>query len=193
VGWKGYYFNQSVFIHDNPKCPQCGFSIPVVGGKVQIKPGESFVFRTDIQNGHELAYLLPGKYKVAYRDGYECISSDTIEFCLKFTSQSVDHLLSILVGERRYVENVRWAITLLREIYPDIRKYHFTVEDGMIVYPADQFDRDMNLLRDFSNYWEKNKGSDAMSLKISKINADFKKYSFIDKRKARQMNDCCGN
>jgi len=193
VGWKGYYFNQSVFINDNTKCSRCGFSIPMVGSKVQIKPGESYVFRTDILSDHELDYLLPGKYKVAYRDGYECISSDTVEFCLKFASQSVDHLLRILVGERRYVENVRWAITLLRQIYPDIRKFHFAVEDGMIVYPADQFDRNMNLLRDFSNYWEKERDTDVMKKKISQINVDLKKYKFIDKRKARQMNDCCGN
>ena len=192
--WSGYAFNKSKFINIDPDCPECGFAVALTGGVIQINPKQKYSFETELMEGQkDHAWILPGKYFIRYRDGYEALQSDTIEICLKFTEKSVDFLLKRLLDEKENRSNVEWVVKLLSDIYPDIMNYQYQHKDNTISYTDEQTENNRKLLEDFKLYWEQNKYTKVMLEKISKVNTDLRKYYFIDMRRAKQSGKGCIN
>ncbi len=192
--WSGYAFNKSKFINIDPDCPECGFAVALTGGVIQINPKQKYSFETELMEGQkDHAWILPGKYFIRYRDGYEALQSDTIEICLKFTEKSVDFLLKRLLDEKENRSNVEWVVKLLSDIYPDIMNYQYQHKDNTISYTDEQTENNRKLLEDFKLYWEQNKYTKVMLEKIHKVNTDLRKYYFIDMRRAKQSGKGCIN
>jgi len=178
--WSGYAFNKSMFINEDPDCPECGFAIALTGGTIQLQPKEKYSFITEIMEGQkDHIWILPGKYLIEYYDGYEAIQSDTIEISIKFTEQSVDLLLKRLLDEKQNRSNIEWVIKLFADIYPDIKKYQYTYKNYTITYEDSQIEFNRKLIEEFLSYWRKIKGTEIMEEKLQKINTDFSKYYFM--------------
>lgn len=189
--WNGHAFNKSQFININENYPESGFAVALTGGKIQLQPNEDYSFKTDIMEGYELSYVLPGNYEVMFFDSFEAKRSDTIKICLKFTSESVRYIIERLKDEKRNSSNIRWAIMLLSDIYSDMKKFKFTSQDNAITYSKEQQVDNQQLLNDFQACWQQNKNTEEMKAKIHRINTDLKKYSFIDMRRTKLIKDGC--
>ncbi len=192
--WCGYAFKKNVFINYDPSCPECEYDSPKVGGKITIKPKDTFVFRTDIMEGYPPYDLLPGQLKVYADDGFEAIISDTINICVKFTPESVDFILKRIVEERRNGSIITWALDVLSDIYPDIKNYSFSwnYDVSIVSYSEHQKEDNEKLLSAFRAFWEQNRETDAMKACIYKINTDLSKYyPLMDMRRAAQQDNSC--
>jgi hypothetical protein len=192
--WNCYAFNESKFINTDPQCTECGFSTPIVGDKIQLNPKEKegYSFSTDIMKLHELYKVLPGSYEINFLDAFEAIYSDTIKICLKFTPASVDYVLERLINEKKNSSNIRWAKSILSDIYPDIKKYQFKTIDGYSVYYTKELKKlNKKFVKDFLVYWKQNKNTEEVKQAIKRINTDFRKYDFMCNREKKSNKENC--
>ncbi|QKG80282.1 hypothetical protein [Tenuifilum thalassicum] len=190
--WNGYAFNKSIFVNIDPDCPECGYALPVTGGKIQIRPKQKYSFKTELMEGYkEHVWILPGTYLVRYFDGYEAIRTDTIEICLKFTEKSVDYLLQWLLNEKENNSNMEWIVKLLAGIYPDFSNYRYQKGENTISYTEEQSRYNQRLIEDFKMYWEQIRNTKTMEEIIHSINTVPEKYFLIDTRWVKKVKSNC--
>ena len=193
--WNRGDFNTFEILDSTRMSEESAYGMPIVGRKIIIKPNDKYIFKTDILDKYDLWYFLSGLYKINYSDYLEKIHSDTIKVCVHFTPKSIDYLLEILVNEKRFSLNIRWAKQLLCNFDEDIKKYEYGACGAYmheITYTPEQKINNEKIISYFRAYWVKNKDTEETKAKIHKINTDFSKYyDFMSLRRAKQLKDCC--
>lgn len=191
--WNGHAFNKCEIINDFTDCPGCGYAVALTGDKIILEPKEKYEFKTDIMEGVSPEEVLPGQIYITFHDAYEQINSDTIHVCIRFTNASTGFLLNRMENEKVHSATIDWAKEILVDIYPAMKqyKYNSNYQEGIIYYTDDQKSNNEQLLKDFLNYCEQNKGSDEMKVKIHKINTNLGKYYFIDMNRAKHVKQSC--
>lgn len=189
--WSGYSFNKSKFVKIDSNCINCGYTVPITKGYVTIKPNDIFSFETDImKNSKNHFFDLPGKYIIRFSDGSENLKSDTIEICMVFTRNSINHLIKRLLEEKEQKENIEWITNLLQIIYPDISKYKYDIKNNVIAYSKSQIDYNRIIIDKLDEFIKSNWESVFLKERIKEINTDLNKYKFLDLRKKNKAGNC---
>lgn len=190
--WLGHAFNENVFVNLDPHVPESGYGEPQFGGKITIKPKDSYTFQTDIMKGYPPTRILPGLLEIRVRDVYEAVRSDTIKICVLFTPESVGYMLKWIEAEKSDEFIIEWATNVLSDIYPRIKEYQFKSKDYVISYSRRQKKDNEKLLSAFRAFWEQNSETDTVKSCINKINTDLSKYyPLMDIRRAERQDGSC--
>jgi len=140
---------------------------------ILIKPGEQHVLTTDICEAWTGA-MVPETWFLWVEDVREELISETVQFQMLFTGESVDILLGIAkdIGERR--SKRRWHAEWLRKFRPDMR----------LVWPRDDDPPEVktrkeaviqNRLEGFETFWSKEKDSPTVERILKEINGETKR------------------
>ncbi len=190
--WNKITFNQLNFINTRENCVSCSFGMTLSKERVSIKPNEYLSFKIDLLGETPvLENIIPGKYSLQYADNFEKIYSDTLKVCIKFTYQSIGYILKTITSEKQTPRNIQWGIKLLKNIYPEIANYKYSVDSrGNAYYTSYQKKQNTFLINRFKNYCEHNKSTKGMYYKIMKINSDFSSYAFVNRNNVTVKNTC---
>ncbi len=150
---------QSVTAFENP-----------VPTPMEIKSGKSFDFSVPLERAW-LGHVVPGRWTVWIEDESLKLESNRLDIPIRFTADSVAACLEIAVDQEAYVSKRKSHAGWLQKIKPDLKLDWPRRDDAEAVKKQKEY-RVQLALKEFEQFWEREKNSQAVADAIRKINED---------------------
>ncbi len=115
--------------------------------------------------------IFPGKWVIWTEDVNEKLKSETVEFRIVFTNESVQLLLNIAKNTEEHVSKRKWHTKYLHELKTDMPELRWPRYDDS---PEEKSRKEALIqkhLKEFEDFWNKEKNSATVQKTIERINS----------------------